>query len=84
MMRDLFSLSMTRTNVIVCLEVLSELALIDWVEEEIRLVSNPKKQDFSSSKTVEEWNRFVDSLEIWRTQSLNGPVRNLVERWILS
>ncbi|MCB9782807.1 MAG: single-stranded-DNA-specific exonuclease RecJ [Candidatus Omnitrophica bacterium] len=82
-LKDLFALSMTRTNVVVCLEVLSELALVEWEKEEVRLVPNPGKKDFSSAQTIEAWNRFVDSLETWRAQSLNGTVQDLVSKWMI-
>ena len=80
---DLFALDLSRTNVVVCLEVLSELSLIEWTGEEVRKVDSPPKQDFSSAPFIERWNSLVDSLEVWRNQSLNGPAGELLEKWIL-
>lgn len=81
-LKKLFTLSMPPANIAVCLEVLSELELVEWVGEEVSPAPNPAKKDFESAKTIEEWNDFVDSIEAWRAQSLNGSAKDLVVRWL--
>jgi single-stranded-DNA-specific exonuclease len=81
--KDLFSLALPPATVAVCLEVLLDLSLVEWIEGTVAKVQNPPKQKLEESLVAKNWAKFQESLKKWGTQAISSSVEELARRWVL-
>jgi len=79
---SLAALPLSATTIGVCLEILSDLSLIDIAGEDILKKSNPPKVNLTDSKFARAWTQQASNIRTWSDRVTHHAAADLVQRWL--